>query len=109
MINLPTARPTDIIPAQQLPVDMATVSPSVIAIAEAESKRYIYSKLVSPNEIIWLALGLPVSDTSSTSKHLRIKIANTIVFGFGNSGIYLSTGKDGRVQWYAYISISNSS
>lgn len=70
---------------------------------EKEIKKLIYSKEVSPSEIVWLLLGLPVKSTDGNEKHLKLNIANTILFGFGNFGIHLKTNEEGYINWYFII------
>lgn len=64
---------------------------------ERELKRFLYSKEVAPNDVLWLVLGLPIKD--GEMKYLKLNIAETLVMGFGNSGIHLKTNHDGYVSW----------
>jgi hypothetical protein len=64
---------------------------------ERDVRRFLYAKEVAPNDLLWLILGLPVKD--SLEKHLKLNIAETIVMGFGNSGIHLKTNEAGYVSW----------
>ena len=63
---------------------------------ERELKRFLYSKEVAPNDVLWLVLGLPIN---GEMKSLKLNIAETLVMGFGNSGIHLKTNHDGYVSW----------
>jgi hypothetical protein len=64
---------------------------------EKQIKRFLYSKEMAPNDVLWLILGLPIKD--GIEKHLKLNIAETLVLGFGNSGIHLKTNPDGFISW----------
>lgn len=66
---------------------------------ENDIRQFLYSKEVAPNDVMWLILGLP-SQYDGKEKFLNIRIAETIIYGFGNSGIHLKTNSDGNISWY---------
>lgn len=79
------------------------MNPSAVAAAEASRERYYYSREIAPNEYMWLALGLPVRPIgSATDQFLRLKIADTMIFGFGHSEIYLKTDIHGYIARYQF-------
>jgi hypothetical protein len=75
------------------------MNPSIIAAAEASSEKYYYSQELAPNEVVWLTLALPVQSVGCNAvQHLKINIANTLIFGFGHNGILLTTDAHGFVS-----------
>lgn len=78
------------------------MNPSTVALAEASPEKYHYSQELAPNEVVWLALGLPVQPVGLNSMHhLNLKIADSLIFGFGQSGILLKTDSNGMVSRYS--------